>query len=134
MEFEFIGPENLRPKRATINSIGYDIFSPDYIFLSPGERKVIPLGFKSKFTPGYAALLWDKSGLAARKGLTILAGLIDPDYRDEWAVVLFNTSKENATILVAEKICQLFFFKAEFPSGLEVENKERSGGFGSTGL
>lgn len=122
-----------KPRRATKNSIGYDVYSPLAFYLPAGGRRTISLGFCSQFTEGYAALLWDKSGLAHKKGLTVLAGLIDPDYPDEWGVVLLNTGDQDINFELGEKICQLFFFKAEFPEGLESDDVGRTGGFGSTG-
>jgi len=127
-------PKARKPVRATKNSIGYDVFTPVEIEIYPGERQTIPLGFKSKFTEGYMAILWDKSGLASKQGLTILAGLIDPDYPDEWGAVILNTGRQVIKLKAGDKICQIVFIKAEFPLGLMgAEDKQRKGGFGSTG-
>lgn len=122
-----------KPKRATRDSIGYDVYSPVSFCLCPGQRKTIGLGFSSRFSDGHVALLWDKSGLASKKGITVLAGVIDPQFLDEWGVVLLNTSEETVHFEVGDKLTQIVFVKAEFPEGLEADDKERTGGWGSTG-
>lgn len=124
------------PKRATPNSAGYDLFAPENGFLDPLQRKLIGLGFAASFTAGWVGLLLDKSGMG-NKGLTRLGGVIDADYRDEWKVILYNTTHEVFRWSKGHKLIQVVFMEYGSPEPQEVselEETNRKGGFGSTGL
>lgn len=127
--------------KETQRSAGHDVFSAekDPIIIAPGEYRDIRLGLKTRFDAGYAACLWDKSGYARNNGITVLGGLIDGDYPDEWIAVLLNTGKEAFVIKPGNKVTQVVFFKLadiepeEKGGTYVVRDNERVGGFGSTG-
>ena len=125
------------PRYAREGDAGMDVFSLEEYNLKPGERKTFQLGFSMEFEKGYVALVWDKSGLASKHGIKTMAGVIDHNYRGEYAIVLFNTSKENYKIEKGHKIAQILIqsvISAQIQEVKELSNTERGeGGFGSTG-
>jgi len=104
--------------------------------LEPGETIAIPTGIAIGLPPEYGALVEDRSGMALR-GLTTLAGVIDPGYRGEIKVVLTNLSSLVHTVFRGDRIAQLRIvqkIEAEFELvDLLDETPRNSGGFGSTG-
>jgi dUTP pyrophosphatase len=110
----------------------------EYI-LQPMERKLIPTGIFIELPAGYEAQVRPRSGLALKKGITVLnsPGTIDADYRGEIGVILINLSQEPFMIQDGDRIAQLViakYEKAEWISVNELGGSERGdGGFGSTG-
>ena len=109
------------------------------ITLQPMERKLIPTGLYIELPAGYEAQIRPRSGLALKRGLTVLntPGTIDADYRGEVGVILINLSGEAQTIEPGERICQMVIARHETPEVVEVEelsDTERgAGGFGHSG-
>ena len=105
--------------------------------LAPGETLPIPTGLALEFPSTHGALIEDRSGLALR-GLTTLAGVIDPGYRGEIKVVLTNLSPIAVTINAGDRIAQLRIVQRIEATFEEVENLAESprntSGFGSTGM
>ena len=103
------------------------------------ERKLIPTGLYIELPEGFEAQIRPRSGLALKKGVTVLntPGTIDADYRGEIGVIVMNASKYNITINPGERICQMVINRYEKVILEEVEQLETSlrgdGGFGSTG-
>lgn len=125
------------PARATSGDAGLDLYSVEDIAIEPGDRLVVKTGIAMEIPFGYAGLVWDKSGLAAKKGLKTMGGVIDAGYRGEIQVVLANLGNEPHAIAVGDKIAQLLIQKVELPEvseAAELSDSERGdGGFGSTG-
>jgi len=119
------------------NAAAYDLYSCQDERIPAGERRLIGTGLAIEFPLGYVARLCDRSGMAAKKGLHVMAGVIDPDYRGEWKVVLLNTSDKEVVIEAQTRIAQVLFYKvADFPVTQvdELSDTTRGeGGFGSTG-
>ena len=130
------------PAYETIASAGMDLRAnlEDKIILSPLDRVIVKTGLFMELPVGYEAQVRPRSGLAAKKGITVLnaPGTIDADYRGEIGVILVNLSKESFTINDGERIAQLVIAKHERAEWQEVEVLEESdrgeGGFGSTGV
>lgn len=116
---------------------GYDIYSCEEVTIPPHQRKLIPTGFAAEFPRDYVARLCDRSGMAAKKGLHIMAGVIDASYRGEWKVLLKNTTDRWVTLDAQTRVAQVLFYKvADFPvtEVSELSETERGvSGFGSTG-
>lgn len=116
---------------------GLDLFSCENYVLKPGERHNFLTGISIELPEGYVSLLWDKSGLAANKGLTVLAGVIEHTYRGEYGVVLLNTSDKNVEIKKGQKIAQLLvqpIATAEIEIAESLSETPRGkGAWGSTG-
>lgn len=161
--FQTIRADVVLPTRATKESAGYDLaacllgqalrvakggieeirdvsVSGDrpFITLEPGERALIPLGFRAKIPQGYHGEVRPRSGAAFRKGIEIpnSPGTIDSDYNGEWMVPVKNGDSKPITIEHGERIAQVVFVKhvdVEFERGEVGRTTDRDGGFGSTG-
>ena len=133
---------NELPKYETLLSAGMDVRAnlTIPIELKPLERKLIPTGLFLEIQPGFECQVRPRSGLAFKKGITVLnsPGTIDADYRGEVGVILINLSNETFTVEHGERIAQLVFAKVEQIKFQEVsiltETQRGEGGFGSTGV
>ncbi|HIZ83079.1 MAG TPA: dUTP diphosphatase [Firmicutes bacterium] len=130
------------PVRATEGSAGMDLHAlvDAPVALQPGERAMVPTGLAIALpSPEYVALIFARSGLAVKKGVTLsnCVGVIDSDYRGELKIGLINQSKEAYTIEKGERIAQLVIMPVCLPQVVEAENLDETdrgaGGFGSTG-
>lgn len=130
------------PTYATPLSAGMDIRAniDNAITLQPLERRLVPTGLFLELPQGYEAQIRPRSGLAIKKGITVLnsPGTIDADYRGEVGVILINLSQEPFVIEDGERICQMVIAKHEQPTWEEVEilgeTERGAGGFGHTGV
>ncbi|WP_421751467.1 dUTP diphosphatase [Croceimicrobium sp.] len=129
------------PEYQTENSAGLDLRAvlDETLELKPLERSLIKTGLFMALEPGTEAQVRPRSGLALKKGLSVLnsPGTIDADYRGEVGVILVNLSNENVLIEPGERIAQLVLARYEKITWNEVneldETQRGSGGFGSTG-
>jgi dUTP pyrophosphatase len=136
----------LVPTYSTKGSAGFDIRAniENPITLMPLERVLIPTGLYLEIPEGYEAQVRPRSGLALKKGLTVLnsPGTIDSDYRGEVGVVIVNLSNYIQTIAPETRIAQIVFAKYSKATLIPVLvfdsddslNERRDKGFGSTGL
>lgn len=130
------------PNYETIASAGMDLRASlsEPVVLQPLGRAIIKTGLFIELPLGYEAQVRPRSGLAAKKGVTVLnsPGTVDADYRGEIGVILVNLSNEAFTIENGERIAQLVIAKHERAEWLEVEELTETvrgaGGFGSTGV
>lgn len=129
------------PEYATVHSAGMDIRAnlSEAITLKPLERKLIPTGLFIELPEGYEAQIRPRSGLAIKKGITVLnsPGTIDADYRGEICVILINLSNEDFVVNDGERICQMVIAAHSTAQWVEVnelgETERGAGGFGHTG-
>ncbi|HEY9184384.1 MAG TPA: dUTP diphosphatase [Salegentibacter sp.] len=129
------------PHYGTEASAGMDLRAniSEPISIKPLERAIVKTGLFIELPVGYEAQVRPRSGLAAKKGITVLnsPGTIDADYRGEIGVILVNLSQEDFTIENGERIAQMVIAKHEHIAWEEVEVLEETtrgaGGFGSTG-
>lgn len=130
------------PKYATTGSAGMDICAniEQPIVLKPLERCLVPTGLHIALPEGYEAQIRPRSGLALKKGLTVLnsPGTIDVDFRGEIGVILINLSSEDFTINDGERIAQMViahYEQAEWEPVETLDDTERgTGGFGHSGI
>ena len=130
------------PEYETSQSAGMDLRADleETVSLDPGRRTLIPTGLYIEIPAGYEAQVRPRSGLALKRGLTVLnaPGTIDADYRGELGVILANLSQEVQSVEPGERIAQLLFAPVTRGQLVEVEvlsETERGrGGFGSTGV
>ena len=130
------------PNYETMASAGMDLRAniSEPITLKPLERTIVKTGLFIELPVGIEAQVRPRSGLAAKKGITVLnaPGTIDADYRGEIGVILVNLSNEDFTIENGERVAQLVIAKHERAEWEEVEELSEtdrgSGGFGSTGV
>ena len=129
------------PAYATAQSAGMDLRAniPESFTLQPLERRLIPTGLYIALPEGYEAQVRPRSGLALKKGITLLntPGTIDADYRGEIGVILVNLSTEPFTITDGDRIAQLVIARYEQAQWQEVDTLDSTergaGGFGHTG-
>lgn len=130
------------PNYETIASAGMDLRAniSEPITLKSLERAIVKTGLFIELPIGYEAQVRPRSGLAAKKGITVLnsPGTVDADYRGEIGVILVNLSTEDFIIENGERIAQLIIAKHERAEWVEVtelsETERGEGGFGSTGV
>lgn len=130
------------PTYATSQSAGMDLRAniDQPIVLRPMERKLVTTGLHIALPPGYEAQIRPRSGLALKKGITVLnsPGTVDADYRGEIMVLLINFSNEDFIINDGERIAQMVIAKheqAEFQLVELLDETERGcGGYGHTGV
>lgn len=130
------------PTYETTASAGVDLRAnlTDIITLKPLERTLVKTGVFLEIPVGFEAQVRPRSGLALKKGITVLnsPGTVDADYRGEVGVILINLSNEDFIIENGERIAQLVFAQVKQAEWLEVEilseTNRGEGGFGSTGV
>ncbi|MBT6880934.1 MAG: dUTP diphosphatase [Flavobacterium sp.] len=134
--------KHLIPSYETVLSAGMDLRAniEESITLKPLERAIVKTGLFIALPAGLEAQVRPRSGLAAKKGITVLnsPGTVDADYRGEIGVILVNLSNEDFEINDGERIAQLVIAKHERIDWNEVsvlnETERGAGGFGSTGI
>ncbi|MFA6923729.1 MAG: dUTP diphosphatase [Bacteroidales bacterium] len=130
------------PEYETGASAGMDLRAniDESVLLKPLERALIPTGLFIELPVGYEAQVRPRSGLAFKKGVTVLntPGTIDADYRGEIKVILVNLSNENYSVENGERVAQMIISSHEKAEWLKVEELEETkrgaGGFGHTGV
>ncbi|MFA5484806.1 MAG: dUTP diphosphatase [Candidatus Pacearchaeota archaeon] len=125
------------PNYAHHGDAGMDLYSTIDICLEQNQRTLIPLGFSMELPEGYVSIIKGKSGLALNKGLVILGGVIDQNYRGEYNAIILNSGYDDLVIKKNQKVAQLLIQsveKAELEEVDELSNTIRGkDGFGSTG-
>jgi dUTP pyrophosphatase len=144
------------PTRGTAESAGIDFFVPDDFNeteVRPGSSTLIPSGIKCAYPPGYALILFNKSGIATKYKLTSLACVCDSDYQGEIHISLINVGKDSVKITPGMKIAQFILVPISLVEPKEIgaddelwdlwskmsvirsssESTRGDGGFGSTG-
>jgi dUTP pyrophosphatase len=130
------------PNYETLGSAGMDLRAniDEEIVLKPLERMLVPTGLFIELPLGFEAQVRPRSGLAYKKGITVLnsPGTVDADYRGEISVLLINLSQENFTIINGERIAQMVIANHEKINWQQVEllsdTLRGTGGYGSTGV
>jgi dUTP pyrophosphatase len=131
----------LTPKYETSGSSGMDIaaYIGQDIIINPSEKALVPTGFSLSVPRGYEVQIRPRSGLAIKKGITVLntPGTIDSDYRGQIKVILVNLSKDEFTVKDGDRIAQMVVCPIEqiiMEEVKELSETDRGiGGFGSTG-
>lgn len=130
------------PSYGKVGNSGMDVraFIPEPIILKPLERTLIPTGIHLDIPEGYEIQVRPRSGLALKRGLTVLntPGSVDSNYTGEIGVIIINLSNEEQIIEPGERVAQLVFAKVEFMELEEIElitkETERGGqGYGDSG-
>jgi dUTP pyrophosphatase len=130
------------PQYSTLFSAGMDIFAnvEPPVIISPGKRALIPTGLFIELPAGFEAQIRPRSGLALKKGITVLntPGTIDADYRGEIGIILINLSDEDFTVNDGDRICQMIISRHETIEWELCDQLNQSsrgaGGFGHTGV
>lgn len=137
LRFQQLDPKAVLPMRGSALAAGLDVCSIEDVELLPKQRATVRTGLAVAIPPGFYGRVAPRSGLAAKNGLDVLAGVIDSDYRGEIRCVLYNTGDTVIVLPAGSKICQLILEKIITPEAVWVidldETARGAGGFGSTG-
>lgn len=164
--FERLAPDVKVPTRSTEQSAGYDVRAhltigpikihrsalgetieelangapgeTPSITLQPGDRALVPTGFRARLPEGYEAQIRMRSSLAWKRGLTVpnAPGTVDADYPDQWFVLVLNSAARPIKIEHGERVAQIVLHRyevAEWEEGEVAISTDRVGGLGSTG-
>tara|TARA_R100000008_G_scaffold64911_1_gene41935 strand:+ start:275 stop:721 length:447 start_codon:yes stop_codon:yes gene_type:complete len=125
------------PTRANESDAGWDLYVPHDFLLPQQTRALVPTHIAMAIPNGYVGLIWDRSGLAVKKGIHRFAGVIDSGYRGEVKVCLWNSSDTEVHFNKGERIAQILFQIIPCCNLVEVEElnttQRGEGGFGSSG-
>ncbi len=138
LEVKKLDPRAKLPSYVHPGDAGLDFFALEDCVVPAGERlSDIRTGVSIAVPQGYVGLFWDKSGLAAKHGLKVMAGVIDSGYRGELLLTLLNTSDTDYHFTAGDKVMQLLVQPVQSVEVVEVlelsETPRGTGGFGSTG-
>jgi len=125
------------PAYAHADDAAFDLRASEDAEIPAGEKKLVGTGLAMAIPKGHAGLIWDRSGLAAKHSMHVLAGVVDSGYRGEVKVVLFNLGKESFFVEKGMRIAQMLIQAISCPEIVEgeLDSTERAeGGFGSTGV
>ncbi len=137
LRFKQLDSRAVLPKRGSALAAGLDVCSIEDLDIQPKQRVMARTGLSVAIPQGFYGRVAPRSGLAAKNGLDVLAGVIDSDYRGEVCCLLYNTGEETISLPAGSKICQLIVEQiitpeAEWATDLD-ETARGAGGFGSTG-
>lgn len=137
LNFKRLDPRATLPARGSVAAAGLDIFSIEDLTIQPKQRALARTGLAVAIPEGYYGRVAPRSGLATKKGLDTLAGVIDADYRGEIGCLLYNSGDAPVHLPAQSKICQLLIEKIITPTAVwadDLDDTDRGGGgFGSTG-
>ena len=154
VKYSKLHPEGKEPFRANTSDAGYDLFSTEYVTLEPFQRKLISTGINVEIPEGFYGRVAPRSGLACKKGIDVMAGVIDSGYRGEVKVLLINLNFEGYNLMPntfetmfgsankieikpGDRIAQLIIEKCHSVEWKPMETLEESQrgeqGFGSSG-
>jgi dUTP pyrophosphatase len=137
LSFKRLDQRAVLPSRGSSLAAGLDICSIEDVTIEPNQRALVSTGLAVAIPAGYYGRVAPRSGLATKKGLDVLAGVIDADYRGEIRCLLYNAGDEVIHLPAQSKICQLIIEKIITPTAVwadEISETDRgAGGFGSTG-
>ena len=127
------------PTKTNDPDAGWDLYSIENIEIPTHERRTVKTGIAMDIPDGHVGLIYDRSGVASKNGLMRSGGVIDSGYHGEIGVILYNSSADNYTIAVGDRIAQLIIHT--IPDTRLIESKEftkttirNRDGFGSSGV
>ena len=132
-----LSEEAILPEKAYTTDAGFDLFSRTHVTLLPGERHLLHTEIAIKLPPNHCGILKDRSGNAVKRGIHVLAGIIDELYTGEIRICLVNLSAKPVTIDLGEKIAQMLVVPVPLVDVVVVDTlpitDRGAAGFGSTG-
>jgi dUTP pyrophosphatase len=140
MRIKFIHETAKTPTLGTEGAAGYDLYAciPAIVPIRPRQRVLVPTGIALEIPRGLYGRIAPRSGLAWKKGLDVMAGVIDSDYRGEINVLLINLGEDPVYVQSGDRIAQIIFemyAQASFETVAFFDATTRdNGGFGSTGI
>ena len=154
INYKKINKEALAPYQANTSDAGFDLFSTEYATLEPGLRALISTGISIEIPDGFYGRIAPRSGLAVKRGVDVMAGVVDSGYRGEIKILLINLNFEGYNLKPSvyesmfgsankfdvkpgDRVAQLIIESCHTPEWIEMKTLENSqrgeGGFGSSG-
>lgn len=126
------------PTKLRDDDAGYDLYAIEEVIIKPMERKLIKTGISLSIPTGFYAHISDRSGMALKKGAHCLGKIIDPSFRGEIGVILYNTDMyESIKVNQGDRIAQIIFKKYENINFIEsshlLASDRKDSGYGSSG-
>lgn len=125
------------PTRANSYDAGWDLYASKPRGLAPNQRAMFSTDISFEIPEGFVGLIWPRSGLSVKKGIDVLAGVVDSGYRGEVKVCLLNTGHEWLEVQEGDRIAQILFQEIpefQLQEVTVLQNSDRGvGGFGSSG-
>lgn len=137
VKIQRVHPDATVPKYAHDGDAGMDLHSCENYILKPGDKVLVSTGICMAIPEGYVGLIWDRSGLAAKNSIHVLAGVVDSGYRGEVCVVLKNLGDEEFEVTKNMRVAQMLIQSVssvivEESDSLDKTDRDKNG-FGSTG-
>lgn len=136
LNFKKLHPDAILPARGSAHAAGLDLYSIEALHLLPKQRVLVCTGLAVAIPEGHYGRIAPRSGLATKKGIDVLAGVIDADYRGEIQCLLYNTGDETVALPARTKICQLIIERIVTPMAVWADDLTSTvrgdSGFGST--
>lgn len=114
-------PNAKLPERGSQEAAGLDLFAAESVLIPPRGQATIQTGIAIALEPGTVGLIWPRSKLAVRKGLDIMAGVVDSDYRGEVMIALRNHSDKPVEIMAGDKAAQMLIQEVRRTAPRQVE-------------
>jgi dUTP pyrophosphatase len=137
LHFKRLHPEARLPTRGSARAAGLDLYAVERVTIPPGGRAAVRTGLAVAIPRGFYGRVAPRSGLAVHRGLDVLAGVIDADYRGEILCALVNLGAEAFEVEPGARVAQLVVEAIALPEPVWTEDLEETergaGGFGSTG-
>ncbi|QOP66832.1 deoxyuridine triphosphatase [Arthrobacter phage Odyssey395] len=138
VDLQQLHPDACLPKQGNPSDAGFDLAAVGSAVIRPGQRATIATGLAVAIPEGHVGYIKPRSGLAAKHGIDVLAGVIDSGYRGEIKVVLLNTGEHEFRVATRDRIAQLVIqpvTAVEYRPVMDLSASARGvGGFGSTGV
>jgi dUTP pyrophosphatase len=137
MKIKKLTDTSVIPSKERVSDAGYDLYADQSLEIPAGTRALVSTGIAMEIPYSAVGLIWPRSGLSAKKGIDILAGVIDCEYRGEIKVCMLNTSETSVVISKGDKIAQILIqpvYNLELTEVDELsETSRQDKGFGSSG-
>ena len=138
IEVQKLSKDARMPSQSNQSDAGWDLYAAEDAIVEPSQTELIVTDIAMAIPEGYVGLIWDRSGLATKRGIHRFAGVIDSGYRGPIKVCLWNSTQEYSVINKGDRIAQILFQAVpDFPI-IEVPSLDKtsrgSHGFGSTGV
>ena len=138
MKVQKIDTNAVLPTKAHTGDLGYDLYSSSTATIAPGDTILVRTGIAVEFPKGYGALIRDRSSVATKKCLLVVAGVIDNGYTGEIQVAFHNSGPIEQHFFTGDKIAQMILiptvdFAVEEVSSIKSADQRGDKGFGSTG-
>ena len=125
------------PPKPNESDAGWDLYASEDAIIEPSQTQIVGTDIAMAIPEGYVGLIWDRSGMATKRGVHRFAGVIDSGYRGEIKICLWNSSSEHCVINKGDRVAQILFQPVPPLPMIEVQELQTTSrgkqGFGSSG-